>query len=416
MADEIDYKLIGDDLQAVIITLDPGEMVIAEAGAMMYMQDGIVMNTTLDPNAQGGGLLGKLFQGAKRALSGDTLLRHDVRQRRRTSGRTSRSRRTFRARFARWICASGAERSSRRRTAFLCAARGANVTIAFTKRIGAGFFGGEGFILQRIEGDGLAFLHASGTLARDHARAGRDRCASTPAASSRWSSRCDYDIEMVPGIKTALFGGEGFSSRGSAVRAACILQTMPFSRLADRIIAAAPRAAASERVGGLGAAGHHRRRDRVDDGRRSVARILIATRAHVRSDRDPRPCARAVYPCSCHPPIEARAAEGVSRPPARARRRRRTAGCSLAPGAVASAAARSSRSRASISTVNEGEFFGLLGPNGAGKTTTIGILTTRVTPDLGHGARRRRRRRRPTRCACASGSASSRSGRIPTAA
>src|SRR6478736_1379519 len=163
MSDEIDFKLIGDDLQAVIITLDPGEMAIAEAGSMMYMQDGIVMNTTLDPNGQGGGLMGKLFAGAKRALSGNTFFV--------TTFANAANRRqdvAFSSHFPGKIrpidLREWGGTMIAQKDAFLCAARGATVTIAFTRRIGAGFFGGEGFILQRIEGDGLAFLHASGTL------------------------------------------------------------------------------------------------------------------------------------------------------------------------------------------------------------------------------------------------------------
>src|SRR5207245_2734445 len=163
MSDEIDYNIIGDDLQAVIITLDPGETVIAEAGAMMFMQDGIVMNTTLDPNAQGGGLMGKLFAGAKRALSGNTFFVTTF-----ANAANKRQDVAFSSHFPgkilpvdlrTWGGVIVAQKDS-----FLCAARGANVTIAFTRRIGAGFFGGEGFILQRIESDGLAFLHASGAL------------------------------------------------------------------------------------------------------------------------------------------------------------------------------------------------------------------------------------------------------------
>src|SRR6478736_2842028 len=163
MSDEIDFKLIGDDLQAVIITLDPGEMAIAEAGSMMYMQDGIVMNTTLDPNQQGGGLMGKLFAGAKRALSGNTFFV--------TTFANAANRRqdvAFSSHFPGKIVPIDLREWNGRiiaqKDCFLCAARGVSVTIAFTKRIGAVFFGGEGFILQKIEGDGLTFLHAAGTM------------------------------------------------------------------------------------------------------------------------------------------------------------------------------------------------------------------------------------------------------------
>jgi uncharacterized protein (TIGR00266 family) len=251
MADQIDYRLIGDDLQAVIITLDPGEMVQAEAGAMMYMQDGIVMNTTLDPNQQGGGLVGKLFQGAKRALSGDTFfvttfanagnVRQDVAFSSHFPGKI------MPVDLRDWNGTIIAQKDS-----FLCAARGANVTIAFTRRIGAGFFGGEGFILQRIEGDGLAFLHASGTLHEIDLAAGESLRVDTGCLVAM-EAQVDYDIQMVPGIKTALFGGEGLFFAALRGPGRVLLQTMPFSRLADRILAAAPRG--ERRAERLGAAG-----------------------------------------------------------------------------------------------------------------------------------------------------------------
>ncbi|HXT15150.1 MAG TPA: TIGR00266 family protein [Gemmatimonadaceae bacterium] len=252
MADQIDYRLIGDDLQAVIITLDPGEMVQAEAGSMMYMQDGIVMNTTLDPNQQGGGMLGKLFQGAKRALSGDTFFvttfanagnrRQDVAFSSHFPGKI------MPVDLRDWNGTIIAQKDS-----FLCAARGANVTIAFTRRIGAGFFGGEGFILQRIEGDGLAFLHASGTIHEIDLAAGESLRVDTGCLVAM-EAQVDYDIQMVPGIKTALFGGEGLFFAALRGPGRVLLQTMPFSRLADRILAAAP-GRHDHRAERLGAAG-----------------------------------------------------------------------------------------------------------------------------------------------------------------
>jgi uncharacterized protein (TIGR00266 family) len=251
MADEIDYKLIGGDLQAVIITLDPGEMVQAEAGAMMYMEEGIVMNTTLDPNAQGGGMLGKLFQGAKRALSGDTFFvttfanaankRQDVAFSSHFPGKI------LPVEMGDWGGTIIAQKDS-----FLCAARGINVTIAFTKRIGAGFFGGEGFILQRIEGpDGLTFLHACGALHELQLRPGESLRVDTGCIVAM-EQTVDYDIQMVPGVKTALFGGEGLFFAALRGPGRVLLQTLPFSRLADRIIAASPRAGGGRREQGLG--------------------------------------------------------------------------------------------------------------------------------------------------------------------
>jgi uncharacterized protein (TIGR00266 family) len=256
MSDEIDFKLIGDDLQAVIITLDPGEMVIAEAGAMMYMQDGIVMNTTLDPNGAGGGLMGKLFAGAKRALSGNTFFV--------TTFANAGNRRqdvAFSSHFPGKIqpvdLRDWGGTIIAQKDAFLCAARGASVTIAFTRRIGAGFFGGEGFILQRIDGDGVAFLHACGAMHEITLQAGEALRVDTGCIVAMDAS-VDYDIQMVPGVKTALFGGEGLFFARLQGPGRVMLQTLPFSRLADRILAAAPDHGGhrhDQRLGNIGAAG-----------------------------------------------------------------------------------------------------------------------------------------------------------------
>ena len=173
-SDEIDYELIGDDLQAVIVTLDPGETVIAEAGAMMFMEQGIEMNTTLDPNKQGGGMLGKLFQGAQARAVGRHLLHHDVHEQRARPSARRLLVALSRQDQAGGSAGVGRRRSSRRRIPSSARRRARNVDIAFTKRIGAGFFGGEGFILQRISGDGVAVLHASGALLGEDAAAGRD--------------------------------------------------------------------------------------------------------------------------------------------------------------------------------------------------------------------------------------------------
>ena len=255
MADEIDYQLIGDDLQAVIITLDPGEMVIAEAGAMMYMQEGIMMNTTLDPNATGAGLMSKLFAGAKRALSGNTFFV--------TTFANAANRRqdvAFSSHFPGKIRPVDLREWNgqiiAQKDCFLVAARGVNVSIAFTRRIGAGFFGGEGFILQRIEGDGLAFLHVSGALQEVTLRPGETLKVDTGCLAAM-DTTVDYDIEMVPGVKTALFGGEGLFFARLTGPGRVLLQTMPFSRLADHILAASAhgRAHGAERVGAAGVLG-----------------------------------------------------------------------------------------------------------------------------------------------------------------
>ena len=254
-ADVIDYKLIGDDLQAVIVTLDPGEAVVAEAGAMMYMQDGIQMATTLDATGRGGGLFDKLLAGGKRLLSGDsffvTLFSNGARERRDVAFSAPYPGKIQPVELRDWGGTLIAQKD-----AFLCGARGIDVTVAFTRRIGAGFFGGEGFILQKIAGDGLAFLHASGTLQTMELRAGETLRVDTGCLVA-FQPSVSYDIQMVPGVKTALFGGEGLFLVHLTGPGRVILQTLPFSRLADRIIAAAPRAGGGRREEGsvLGALG-----------------------------------------------------------------------------------------------------------------------------------------------------------------
>ena len=246
MAHEIDYKLIGDDMQAVIVTLDPNETVVAEAGAMMYMQDDIAMNTTLDPSGSGTGIMGRLLKGAKRALAGDSFFITTF-----TNEGGKRRDVAFAAPFPGKILAvdlrAWGGRLIAQKDSFLCAAFGIEVSIAFNRRIGAGFFGGEGFILQKLTGDGLAFLHASGTLAEVKLAAGETLRVDTGCLVAMEES-VDYDIQMVPGIKTALFGGEGLFFVKLTGPGRVVLQTLPFSRLADRIIAAAPRVG-GKRVG-----------------------------------------------------------------------------------------------------------------------------------------------------------------------
>src|SRR5918998_3153222 len=237
-ADVIDYRVIGDDMQAVIVALDPGETVVAEAGAMMFMEYGIEMNTTLDPNKQGGGLLGRVLGGAKRALAGDSFFVTTY-----TNAGTGRRDAAFSAPYPGKILPVELREWGgtviAQKDAFLCAARGVDVTIAFNRKFGAGFFGGEGFILQRISGDGLAFLHASGTLHEMRLGPGEVLRVDTGCLVA-FEPSVQYDIQRVPGIKTALFGGEGLFFVALTGPGRVVLQSLPFSRLADRIIAASP--------------------------------------------------------------------------------------------------------------------------------------------------------------------------------
>ena len=245
-SDVIDYRLIGDDLQAVIVTLDPGEAVVAEAGSMMYMQDSIRMLTTLDASGQQNSLMGKLFGAGKRMLTGEsffiTMFVNEGNRRRDVGFAAPFPGKIHPIDLAEWGGTMLAQKDS-----FLCAARGTEIGIAFTRRIGAGFFGGEGFILQKLTGDGLAFLHACGSLIT-HDLAPNETIRVDTGCLVALQPSVNYDIRMVPGVKTALFGGEGLFFAELTGPGRVILQTLPFSRLADRIIAAAPRAG-GKRVG-----------------------------------------------------------------------------------------------------------------------------------------------------------------------
>ena len=235
---EIDYEIIGDDLQAVVITLDPQEACVAEAGAMMYMEDDIDMATQLSMQDNGGGIFGKLFEAGKRMIAGEsffiTMFANKGAQRRNVA---------FAAPYPGHIVPLDLREHGGtiicQKDAFLCAAYGTNVDIAFSRRLGAGFFGGEGFILQRLTGDGHAFLHAGGSVTRHQLASGQTLRVDTGCIVA-FESTVDYDIKFVGGVKTALFGGEGLFHavlRGPGI---VWLQTLPFSRLADRILACAP--------------------------------------------------------------------------------------------------------------------------------------------------------------------------------
>jgi len=256
--DTIDHTILGEDLQAVVITLDPGEAVVAEAGAMMYMTDGIEMGTSLSMSSQSKGIFGKLFEAGKRALTGDSFFIT-------TFVNTASQRRdvAFAAPYPGHIVpVELGEHGGKllcQKDSFLCCARGVEVGIAFTKRIGVGFFGGEGFILQKLtspSGRGQVFLHAGGTVVPMVLGVGQTLRVDTGCLVG-FEATVDYDIQVVPGIKNKLFGGEGLFYVRLTGPGTVWLQTLPFSRLADRIIAASPRAGGSGReegsvLGGLG--------------------------------------------------------------------------------------------------------------------------------------------------------------------
>jgi len=254
---EIDYEIVGDDLQFVKIELDPGEAAVAEAGAMMYIEDGIAMETIFgDASGQPqGGLMGSLLSAGKRLIVGESLF---------TTVFTNQSQQKRKVAFAApYPGKIEAVKLSdvggvliAQKDSFLCAARGVSLDIAFTKKFGAGLFGGEGFILQRLSGDGWCFLHAGGTHEERTLAAGEILRVDTGCIVAMQPS-VNYDIQMVGGLKTALFGGEGLFFATLQGPGKVWLQSLPFSRLASRIYAAAPQTGGRRReegslLGGLG--------------------------------------------------------------------------------------------------------------------------------------------------------------------
>ncbi len=252
MADVIDYKIFGDDLQLVEVELDPGEGVRAEVGTMSYMEDGIEMDTGM--GSGGGGLLGGLFKGFKRALSGESFFITTFAY---NGSPGSKGHVGFAAPYPGKIIpldlgVLGGEFLCQK-DSFLCAAAGVEIEIAFTKRMSAGFFGGEGFILQRLVGDGLAFVHAGGTIIERHLAPGETLHVDTGCLVA-FTPTVDYDIQMVKGVKNMLFGGEGLFLAHMRGPGTVYLQSLPLSRLAERIIAAS-RANVGESRGAAGFGG-----------------------------------------------------------------------------------------------------------------------------------------------------------------
>lgn len=230
MAHDIDYEIVGDDMQAVIIELDPGEAVQAEVGAMLYMENGIKMDT-----GTGGGI----FAGLKRAVTGEsffiTSFAHEG---------TGKSHVAFSAPYPGKIVPLDLSQFQGsmlcQKDAFLCAAKGTDISVAFTKKLGAGLFGGEGFILQKLSGDGKVFAHAGGAIMRRDLAPGEKLRVDTGCLVA-FQESVDYDIQFVGGFKNALFGGEGLFLATLTGPGRVYLQTLPFSRFADRMRAAAGR-------------------------------------------------------------------------------------------------------------------------------------------------------------------------------
>jgi uncharacterized protein (TIGR00266 family) len=254
--DVVDYEIFGDDMQYVEIELDPGEAAIGEAGAMMMMQDGIEMDTIFgDGSPQQGGLFGKLMGAGKRLVTGEslftTIFHNESNNKRRVAFAAPYPGKIIPVKLSdvggTLIC---------QKDSFLCAARGVSLGIAFQKRLGVGLFGGEGFIMQRLDGDGMAFVHAGGTLmSRDLAPGERLRVDTGCVVALQQS--VDFDIQYVGKLKSALFSGEGLFFATLTGPGRVWLQSLPLSRLANRIIASAPAAGGRSRdqgslLGGLG--------------------------------------------------------------------------------------------------------------------------------------------------------------------
>ncbi len=236
---EIDYRIFGDDLQFVEVELDPQETIIAEAGAMMYMEEGVKFEAKMgdgsNPNA---GLMGALGSLAKRALIGESLfLTHFTNQ--------SQQKRhvAFGGPYPGKIMAIDLDEARGelicQKDAFLCAALGTEISIAFHKKLGAGLFGGEGFILQRLRGDGNVFIHAGGMVVEK--RLNGEKLMVDTGCIVAFESSIQYDIQGVGGLKSMFLGGEGLFFATLQGVGRVWLQSLPFSRLADRILANAPR-------------------------------------------------------------------------------------------------------------------------------------------------------------------------------
>lgn len=235
---EVDYKILGDDLQLVEVELDPGETVIAEAGAMCYMSDRIDFEAKMgDGTEADSGFLGKLVGAGKRALAGESIFITHFTNRAQAKGIVSFAAPTPGKIIPIDLKAFGGEILCQK-TAFLCAAYGTKVNIAFNKRLGSGFFGGEGFILQSLTGDGNAFLQAGGTVIKKELK-GETMKIDTGCIVG-FSPTIDYSIERAGNLKSMFFGGEGLFLATLSGTGTVYLQSMPFSRLADLIIEQIP--------------------------------------------------------------------------------------------------------------------------------------------------------------------------------
>jgi uncharacterized protein (TIGR00266 family) len=236
---QIDYKIYGDDMQFVEVELDPQETVVAEAGSFMMMDDDIHMETIFgDGSGGGGGLMGKLFSAGRRILTGESLFMTAF-----TNVGSGKKHVSFAAPYPGKIIPMDLSQYGGKmicqKDAFLAAAKGVSVGIEFQRKLGVGFFGGEGFIMQKLEGDGLTFIHAGGTITKKDLLPGQTLRVDTGCLVAM-TGGVQYDIEFVKGVKTAMFGGEGLFYATLRGPGSVWIQSLPFSRLASRVFAAAP--------------------------------------------------------------------------------------------------------------------------------------------------------------------------------
>ena len=252
--DVVDYEIKGSEMQFVEVELDPGEAAVGEAGSMMFMDAGIAMDTVFgDGSASTGGLFGKLMGAGKRLITGESLF---------TTVFTNQGQSKLRIAFAAPYPGKIIPMDLRllggmlvcQKDAFLCAAKGVSLGLYLQQKMSTGFFGGEGFIMQKLEGDGLAFVHAGGTVVKRELQAGQTLLIDTGCVVA-FTPNINFEIQYVGKIKTAMFGGEGLFFAKVTGPGTVWLQSLPFSRLASRVFAAAPQRGGSREEGSLLGAG-----------------------------------------------------------------------------------------------------------------------------------------------------------------
>lgn len=251
---EVDYEIIGHEMQVAEIELDPRESVVAEAGAMMYMDGGIQLETIFGDGSEQGavaGMMGKLMGAGKRLLTGESLFMTLY-----TNGGVGKQKVAFAAPYPGKIIPMDLNALGNtvicQKDCFLCAAKGVSIGIEMTKKFGAGLFGGEGFILQKLEGDGMAFVHSGGTIIKRNLAPGESLRVDTGCLVA-FTRGVSYDIQMVKGIKSAMFGGEGIFYAVLTGPGTIWMQSIPFNRLAAKVLQTAPtQKEEGSALGGLG--------------------------------------------------------------------------------------------------------------------------------------------------------------------